>query len=75
MVNLAALTHLESPKYRTALDWFNDFDHDERIFLERLILTHPSRSLLPALRENADFPFKLTALKDLRTTLKNKEDA
>lgn len=75
MANLAALAELETPKYRTALDWFNDFDHDERIFLERLILTHPAQSLLPELRRNADFPFKISALKDLRNHLNNKENA
>lgn len=70
MANLAALDSMTTPKFRTAMEWWESFNDDDRALLTQVILNNPAPTVLEALQNNAAYPFSLTALKGLRETLR-----
>ncbi|WP_312981003.1 hypothetical protein [Corynebacterium sp.] len=59
---------------RTARAWFDRLDNEEKKVVAGVILSQTAPVALDALREHANFPFKKTALKELRYQLE-KENA
>lgn len=74
-MNIAELRKYGSGgKPRTAREWFDQLDNEEREVVTGVILSQSAPVALEALREHAQFPFRKTALKELRYQLE-KESA
>ena len=54
---------------RTARAWFDRLDNEEKKVVAGVILSRSAPVALEALQEHANFPFKKTALKELRYQL------
>lgn len=70
MANLAALSDMTTPKFRTTMEWWESFNDEEQALLTQVILNNPGPTVLEALQNNAEFCFSLTTLKALRKTLR-----
>lgn len=70
MANLAALSDMTTPKFRTTMEWWESFNDEEKALLTQVILNNPAPTVLEALQNNAEYPFSLTTLKALRETLR-----
>lgn len=69
-MNIAELRKYGScGKPRTARAWFDRLDNEEKKVVAGVILSQTAPVALDALREHAAFPFKKTALKELRYQL------
>lgn len=69
-MNIAELRKYGSGgKLRTARAWFDGLGNEEREVVAGVILSQTAPVALDALREHANFPFKKTALKELRYQL------
>ena len=69
-MNIAELRKYGSGgKPRTARAWFDRLDNEEREVVAAVILSQSAPVALEALREHANFPFRKTALKELRYQL------
>lgn len=69
-MNIAELRKYGSGgKPRTAREWFDRLGNEEREVVAGVILSQTAQVALDALREHAQFPFKKTALKELRYEL------
>ena len=69
-MNIAELRKYGSVgKPRTARAWFDRLDNEEREVVAGVILSQTAPVAVEALREHAGFPFKKTALKELRHEL------
>lgn len=69
-MNIAELRKYGSVgKPRTARAWFDRLDNEEKKVVAGVILSQTAPVALDALREHANFPFKKTALKELRYQL------
>lgn len=69
-MNIAELRKYGSGgKPRTAREWFDRLGNEEREVVAGVILSQTAPVALDALRDHAAFPFKKTALKELRYEL------
>lgn len=70
MANLAALSAMTTPKFRTTMEWWESFNDEDQALLAQVILNNPAPTVVEALQSHAEYPFSLTALKALRETLR-----
>ena len=69
-MNIAELRKYGSAgRPRTAREWFDRLENEEREVVAGVILSQSAPVALEALREHASFPFRKTALKELRYQL------
>lgn len=69
-MSIAELRKYGARKPRTAREWLDEMSEEEREVVEMVIVNQPAPRAMRALREHAAYPFGLTALKMLRTELK-----